>query len=84
MLGGGKRAMNTLHAQRLAALREEIYRLDAEILERERESLDVLGTEEECEAALARVTDIRTQLDRALRSHFIEATFVLSAKRAAA
>lgn len=57
---------------RLGLLAEEISRLDAALIERERDSLELMGDESDLEQKLTRVTATRIALDRALRAYFIE------------
>lgn len=74
--------MNTApHFEKLDALWAEIERLQAVIVECERESLSLVGTEAEIDARVARQIAARAELDRLRTEHGILAHFLLTSVR---
>lgn len=69
------------HYERLDSLWAEIARLEQEIVERERESLSMAGTEHDCLAAAGGLLLARAALDRARREHGILAQFLVVSLR---
>lgn len=69
------------HHLRLDELESLIARLETELVEREREAIDVLGTEEDCFLASGRAEQARTMLTRAMREYVILAAFVRRSQR---
>lgn len=74
----------TINHQRLDVLAAEIARLDAELLDVERASHELLGSEEDCEVSAARLMATRIELDRLLRAYFIEGEVVRRGEQRAA
>ncbi len=75
--------MNTSkNRKRLDELSREIAVLDSMVVDSERKSLELVGSESEQDHASAHVTETKALLDRALRAYYIESEFVRRAEQA--
>lgn len=70
--------------ERLDELAREIAQLDAELINHQRDALDVVGDEAVCFARQVRADATRVRLERALRAYFIVSEFARRGARRAA
>lgn len=63
--------------RRLAETAERVYRLQAERVERRRDSASLVGTEDECMRAGAHTMMVEIEYLQALEAHFIDSEVLL-------